>query len=520
MLHGANALNLTGCSTPPDNHEPVFNKDSASTNCVEFAHLRGYIRYMSQRRPRDYDPDALEHMPDQPPRNLDTKAPGRWVLPESLLFTRRLAGPSTSGASKLVRGAYLRSQGDYYAYLNQGLGEHQGWQCFTGLVDVNIDPNRYGMYSRAKELYPQVYKSIDTSFWRSIGEEERQELMRRQAAAQERVGFERHTEKFFIGDVQVEGLLGPGEEPSAAEMLTDQDTDYALRRKAYQQRAREREEIRLGKRKRYTQYSFSRDDANCELLALPTVVEGIAQTPALKSMLPDAAALCEARQKEAARLLELKKPAPDSLGMRRLRDKKKRLSYRDLPKKNNGPLLINTKSAREQFTENADAREGAQKRSSGFGRRFTREAAQINTRNKYGLTSRSELSYPQAYAPVASEMWTGLTQEERTRQYVTQAIAQEKAGFEKGAPKFFIEDFDPDQAHAPKMREHITGLSATPRIEPSTASLWGGTILLLALSTFVVCWLLDLLTGKLIALLAVALVLGGAMVWPHGKAKR
>jgi hypothetical protein len=63
--------------------------------------------------------------------------------------------------------------------------------------------------------------------------------------------------------------------------------------------------------------------------------------------------------------------------------------------------------------------------------------------NRFGLPSNSELHYPQAYAPVAAGFWEGLNPRQRTELERLQAIAQEKVGYERGTPKFFIQDFDP-----------------------------------------------------------------------------
>ncbi|GEM_PF-3741183 len=54
------------------------------------------------------------------------------------------------------------------------------------------------------------------------------------------------------------------------------------------------------------------------------------------------------------------------------------------------------------------------------------------------------LSYPEYYgAPYDRRLGRPLTKREIEQLILTQAIAQEKVGFERGAPKFFIEDFDP-----------------------------------------------------------------------------
>jgi hypothetical protein len=74
--------------------------------------------------------------------------------------------------------------------------------------------------------------------------------------------------------------------------------------------------------------------------------------------------------------------------------------------------------------------------------------AQIESGNIYGLKSASELNYPQAYAPIPREMWSALSEEQQALALRLQAIAQEKVGYEKHTPKFFIEDFDPSNPNA------------------------------------------------------------------------
>ncbi len=65
----------------------------------------------------------------------------------------------------------------------------------------------------------------------------------------------------------------------------------------------------------------------------------------------------------------------------------------------------------------------------------------------YQLASRSEQFYPEAYQPVNEEFWHGIQPEQADAVMKLQAIAMEKVGFEKGAPKFFIED-DAGSAYA------------------------------------------------------------------------
>lgn len=67
----------------------------------------------------------------------------------------------------------------------------------------------------------------------------------------------------------------------------------------------------------------------------------------------------------------------------------------------------------------------------------------------YKLRHRSQRDYPQAYEPVSRTFWQGLSKQQQDAVMRLQAVAMEKAGFEKGTPKMFIADFDPSNPNAP-----------------------------------------------------------------------
>lgn len=70
----------------------------------------------------------------------------------------------------------------------------------------------------------------------------------------------------------------------------------------------------------------------------------------------------------------------------------------------------------------------------------------------YKLRHRSMRDYPAAYEPVSRTFWTGLSKQQQDAVMRLQAVAMEKAGFEKGAPKIFIADFDPSNPDAPMIQ--------------------------------------------------------------------
>jgi hypothetical protein len=423
---------------------------------------------MTQPGPRDHDPYAAERMPDEQPRDLDAATPGRWVAPERrssadrraesdrrAAVDRRQAQLPYDGVDRR-KGTERRSGED-----RREVSERRGWRAEGGMAGVAGELNRYGLQSKAQELYPQAFRPVDTEYWRALGADEQQELMRLQAAAQERVGFERNTQKFFISDVQAGGMPGPGETPSAAEALSDADVDYQLKRKYYQQRRVELEEIKQGKRKRTNQYTQSRDEGNVPVLALPTVIQGIKSTPALSAMLPDVD-LPQIADSIPGAAVNSSMPLPEGSSAKRGAKAQPGMGM----EVEGGTFY----APAEPATPAADRRKGGasytgpERRSGSDLRRPTPDyghtaevkthklsgkAAPMDASNTYGLKSRSEMNFPQAYAPVSREMWAEMSEEQKAQALRLQAIAQEKVGFEKSAPKFFIEDFDPSNPNAP-----------------------------------------------------------------------
>jgi hypothetical protein len=72
-----------------------------------------------------------------------------------------------------------------------------------------------------------------------------------------------------------------------------------------------------------------------------------------------------------------------------------------------------------------------------------RRKIETSSRNVHGLRSKSEQLYPEAYAPVDATFWEGLSSGQQAEVMRLQAVAQEKVGYERGTPKYFMEDFDP-----------------------------------------------------------------------------
>jgi hypothetical protein len=271
--------------------------------------------------------------------------------------------------------------------------------------------------------------------------------------------------------VEASGPPGPGEERSTAEQLTEADEDYQLKRKHYQQRRQELEEIKQGKRKRMNQYTQSRDEDNAPILALPTVIQGIKATPALKNMLPDVVLPQLAQDSSGAvnspmplqqgsggKDSAAKQPGtpaevaggtfyvpPETTQAGARTDARKEPERRHSNAPYSGP-------ERRQNTERRRPEPDYGHRAEPATHKLGGKVAQMESSNTYGLKSRSEMNFPQAYAPVSREMWEKMSEEQQAQALRLQAIAQEKVGFEKSAPKFFIEDFDPNNPNAPTVK--------------------------------------------------------------------
>jgi hypothetical protein len=87
----------------------------------------------------------------------------------------------------------------------------------------------------------------------------------------------------------------------------------------------------------------------------------------------------------------------------------------------------------------------------------------IDRKSSYGLPSISELNYPEAYKPVSTTFWEGLSDQQRSEVMRLQAVAQEKVGYEKGTTKYFMQDFDAEEAQSADPELRLVALAA-PRL--------------------------------------------------------
>jgi len=438
---------------------------------------------MDQALPDGWPDAHAPPAPDAAPHDFDAEQRvGRWIAGERHAGDDRRASPDRRAISDRRNGVERRKTQVHYdgperrsggerrsgterrsgADRRAGERREAGWRGAGSVADLEAAPNRYGLASRSQSLYPQAYQPMDTQWWQGLTEEQRAEAMRLQATAQERVGFERDAPKFFIGDVQVEGMLGPGEKPPPAALEAQADADYELKRKAAERRKRELEEVAQGKRKRVNRFTAQQDESNCYVLGLPSVVA--AAGPAIIA----GAAVSSDMLPEVAHPMQSIHHAPNEPGG----------DSGYIASSGEGLIGSAGNVAPAQAGSGADRRvnqtpySGPERRSAagalarpgpdyghqqagGAGKqKLAGKVAQIDSGNVYGLASKSELNFPTAYAPVSREMWAELSAEQQAEIMRTQAMAQEKVGYEKHTTKYFIEDFDPSNPNAPTIAPH------------------------------------------------------------------
>jgi hypothetical protein len=134
-------------------------------------------------------------------------------------------------------------------------------------------------------------------------------------------------------------------------------------------------------------------------------------------------------------------------------------------------------------------------------RRSRQRRDSIVSRNAYGLRSKSEQMYPEAYAPVDETFWEGLSSGQQAEVMRLQAVAQEKVGYERGTTKYFIEDFDSRESGPSDPEARLVAIAA-PRFVMGGALI--GAALMLGLGL-----LLGAVSGEALLVTAGALLLLG-----------
>jgi hypothetical protein len=258
--------------------------------------------------------------------------------------------------------------------------------------------NQYGYTSASAAKFPEAFKPVDTKFWQPMSSEETLDIHQRQAAANLKATFTEDSDKVAIGSTVADA------DYSNAQV----QRNIALRRRKLSRPAtweekerREREERKMPLTRRYA----TGESAFRESSAI--VKTGPLDTPVLVNGLPTV-------DKGGAG------PGPAKLRLKR----NKRLGAAPQPDETQSHAEISLPT----FNPNSAPK-----------------AKLIGpTRNGWGLLSRSEMMYPEAYRDLSTVYWKKLTDQERRQVDTVQARAMEKAGYERGTDKQFMQEIFED----------------------------------------------------------------------------
>lgn len=106
---------------------------------------------------------------------------------------------------------------------------------------------------------------------------------------------------------------------------------------------------------------------------------------------------------------------------------------------------------------------------------------ELTSRNVHGLRSKSEELYPEAYFPVDTTFWEGLSEKQQAEVMRLQAVAQEKVGYERGTQKYFMQDFDPQAVDKKSSGERLVEIE-TPRLLLAGSMIGAGITMLATLA--------------------------------------
>jgi hypothetical protein len=249
--------------------------------------------------------------------------------------------------------------------------------------------------------YPELYRPIDTKFWKPLTREERTELVARAAAANAKATFED------------EEVYRPVASTEADEQYLEAQSRraQAIRRRKKPRNYDERKKDEELRRKeplvrKYTGpvEQFFRDSS-------AIVKVGPIDTPILVSGLP---VFGKSKNEPAPLKLKWKQPR---------------------------------RAVRKELELTAYAEEGQLVAPGGELPTFSPLAGKktqliTHTNNPWGLKSWSEMLYPEAYRDISSVYWKKLSDEDRQRIMKVQARAMEKVGYEPGTAKLFIDPIE------------------------------------------------------------------------------
>lgn len=258
--------------------------------------------------------------------------------------------------------------------------------------------NIFGLTSKSASLYPEAYKPVDDKFWQEMSEAERARIQEIQASAAERLSFD--------PDKRFSEFAAPADE---AYQIAQGRRHQAMKRRAprnYEERQKEQALKRKDPlARRYT------GTAEVERGKSAIVRPGPLDTPVL---VPGASSP------------DWKKPAPPLSGK--------------MPRPKRGKLKPEAEKEPEREVFELPT----------FDPKSAPAVSLKGPSNQFGLSSRSEQYYPEAFQSVSKVYWKGLTDDQRRQISGVQAGAMEKVGYEQGAQPMFIEDPFKDEMTPPE----------------------------------------------------------------------
>jgi hypothetical protein len=295
--------------------------------------------------------------------------------------------------------------GEYKGVLDRGLGQavelRKSWSS-RSRVDLSSS-NRYGFSSRSESLFPEAYKPIDTKFWQPLNRDEYADLIARQAVANMKATFQ--------------------DEDAMPVASTSADENYALAAGRRSQSMRRRKPMNHHEKKKLEEAKkkdtlLRRFSGSAEVLyrnSTSIIRSGPIDTPVVVSGLPVYSRMLGGEAPKKLRRMEPKR------GVRR-RSKGEAIAEE--------PELA-PEVGLPSFNPNAAPR-----------------AKLTRWTNSYGLVSRSEMLFPEAYKDLSTVYWRRLNDDERNLVMQVQARAMEKVGYERGTSKQFIDEIFPEDDYS------------------------------------------------------------------------
>jgi hypothetical protein len=312
------------------------------------------------------------------------------------------------------------------------------WQR-GGLHFLN-STNSFGLSSRSELNYPELYQPIDVHFWRPLTLQEQLEIIERQAAVLERVGYRDDAELKIAHSAADEAY---NEATGRRNAVLRKRFRKGKRKQSYLEKKAEEEWKRTAPLTRRMVEPERRYAGGTGI-----VRSGALDTPIVVSGLPTV-------KKDSSGLPQYQDPPPPPL--RVVKRRKKNASSQD-----DSDFVYSRDRDLPRYELPTFETRGAPK-----------IRVQPSYQNKFGLTPREITAYPEAYRDVSAVYWRQLSQDQREQIMQVQAVAMEKVGFERGTSKHFIEDFEPapEAVYAALVREMARPPSVIEKIAASIASL-------------------------------------------------